>query len=479
VQRTLLILLVAASYLLLAGGRPWTLPPLLALAVLASLSSYRRTFSFPAACRPLDLALLGIAAIVALQLAPLPSALVAAVSPHAAGVRAALEFAPMTAPPAWTTLSLDPERTAAALASVALGILAFWTARAVFSAAGNTRSFCRALALMAALAAIAAVVQKAVAPKLLLFVVPPEARSTSPFGAFTNRNHFAAWLLLAATPVLGYLIARLRTHPEYARSWRLALKEFLASGAMMTAVSSVVTLGVMLVTLSRSALAGLGVAAVTAWHFGRPRMRFERTTLPARLGALGVLLLAATLFIDIDGWAGRLEQSFATEGLFGRLTIWRETWPIVGDFWLAGTGAGTYSEAMTHYQQTRMWVGSMQRWAHFNNAHSHYLQAASEGGLLLAIPVLAALAALVMLTRRAIRADKGEMFWVRVGAAAGLAGLAAQSIWEVSLTMPANAVQAGVLAGLVLCHRDPARGEPSMTPAKLTPVPAPVRVITA
>jgi hypothetical protein len=475
VQRTLLILLVAASYLLLAGGRRWTLGPLLALAVIAALASARRTFAFPANCRPLDLALLATVAIVALQLVPLPIAVVSLLSPHAAGVRAALEFAPMTAPPAWATLSLDPGQTAAALASVAIGILTFWTARAVFSVAGNTRSFCRALAVIAALAAVAAVVQKAVTPKLLLFVVTPEARSTNPFGAFTNRNHFAAWLLLAATPVHGYLIARLRTHPEYARSWRSALKEFLASGAMMTAVSSVVTMGVMLLTLSRSALAGLGVAALTGWRLGRPRMHFERTTLPTRLGALGVLLLAATLFIDLDGWASRLEQSFTTEGLFGRLTIWRETLPIAGDFWLTGTGAGTYSEAMTHYQQTRMWVGSMQRWAHFNNAHSHYLQVASEGGVLLIIPVLAALASLVMLARRAVLADKGEMFWVRVGAAAGLAGLAAQSIWEVALTMPANAVLAGVLAGLVLCQRDPARGEAPVTPGMLTPTPAPVR----
>jgi hypothetical protein len=47
------------------------------------------------------------------------------------------------------------------------------------------------------------------------------------------------------------------------------------------------------------------------------------------------------------------------------------------------------------------------------------------------------------------------MFWVRIGAAAGLAGLAAQSVWEVSLTMPANAVMAGVLAGLALSRREP------------------------
>jgi hypothetical protein len=126
---------------------------------------------------------------------------------------------------------------------------------------------------------------------------------------------------------------------------------------------------------------------------------------------------------------------------------------------------------MTYYQQTRMWVNSMQRWAHFNNAHSHYIQVAAEGGLLLAVPTLFALISLVTLARRTLRADKGEMFWVRVGAAAGLAGLAAQSLFEVALTMPANAVMCGVLAGLLLYRRDSRSGSVGSTPEMLTPHP--------
>ncbi len=123
---------------------------------------------------------------------------------------------------------------------------------------------------------------------------------------------------------------------------------------------------------------------------------------------------------------------------------------------------------MTHYQQTRFWVGSMQRWAHFNNAHSHYVQVAAEGGLLLTVPVLFALVWLWTLGRRALRGDRGEMFWARVGAAAGLVGLAVQSIWEVALTMPANAVLGGVLAGLLIYKREPSaayKQEPYVPPA--------------
>ena len=190
-------------------------------------------------------------------------------------------------------------------------------------------------------------------------------------------------------------------------------------------------------------------------------MRFERTRLPARLGLVGAALLITLFFVDVDGWADRLQQGFGVdqEG-FGRITIWRETLPMIGDFWLTGTGAGTYSDAMTQYQTTRLWVNSMQRWAHFNNAHSHYLQLASEGGMLLVVPVAVALGLLLRLGRQAVQADKGEMFWVRLGAAAGLAGLAVQSLWEVPLVMPANTVLCGVLAGLILHRRDVALPTP-------------------
>jgi O-antigen ligase len=458
VQRTLLILLVAASYLLLAGGRPWTLGPLLALAALAVLAAPARTLTFRRSWRLLDAALVAIALTLVVQLLPLPAVAVNALSPRAARVRSALQFTPlMPAPQDLVTLSVDQAATAGALGAVTLGILSFWIARALFGSGGHTRAFCRALAAIGAIAGVMALVQKAIAPKMLLFTIEPVARSTNPFGAFTNRNHMAAWLLLIAAPLAGYLIARMRIHDQDFRGhWRPWVRHFLVSGMALTALALVIVMGTLLATLSRSAVIGLGAAAVVAWRLGQPRMRIERSSLPVRLGAAGAALLAAMVFIDLDGWATRLQESFGEMPgtSLSRTTIWKETLPVIRDFPITGTGAGTYSDVMTQYQQSRVWVGSMQRWAHFNNAHSHYLQLVSEGGVLLAIPVVVALFAFVALARAAVLADKGEMFWVRVGAAAGLAGLAVQSIWEVALTMPANAVLAGVLAGLVLYQRE-------------------------
>lgn len=453
-QRALLLLLVAASYLLLAGGPKWTLPVLGGLAAAGVLAAPRRTLTFPDATRSLDLALIAVAAAIALQLVPLPSPVTSLLSPHTARLDEAVHFA--LAPPTswWQPLTIDTVATAYALGTVLLAIATFWIARATFGAGGQTRQFFRTLGLLAALAAAIAVVQKAIVPDLLMGLLRPVERNANPLGPFLNRNHFAGWLLLAAAGTVGYLIAHLHIHPAYRQGWRAAFKRFIASGALLSAIGVVIMVGALLMTLSRSAAAGLGASALVGGWLGKPRMRFERTNMPGILIGVGVVVLLLAAFIDIEGWLTRMQHSLGVAGEgFSRLTIWRESLPIIRDFYLTGTGAGTYGLAMGLYQESRFWVGSMQQWAYFNTAHSHYVQVLAEGGLLLALPVVTAMILAAKLGLAAIRTDKGEVFWMRVGAAAGLAGIAVQSIWEVPLVMPANAVLAAVLAGLLLHRR--------------------------
>jgi O-antigen ligase len=131
-------------------------------------------------------------------------------------------------------------------------------------------------------------------------------------------------------------------------------------------------------------------------------------------------------------------------GQEGRSVIWHDTMPLVRDFWLAGTGVGTYGTAMIVYQQAD------RNFVHFNQAHNHYLQVLAEGGVLLWGICAAAAFLFVRAARQRLRADRTGMLWLRVGAAAGLVGLAVSSIWETAARMPANAVLAAVAAAIVL-----------------------------
>jgi O-antigen ligase len=186
---------------------------------------------------------------------------------------------------------------------------------------------------------------------------------------------------------------------------------------------------------------GLAVALLLGAFLQR---RTEGTsTYAARWIVAGLAVAAMVTIARVDPAAilGRVEA--APVSAAGRLLIWRDTIPIVRDFWLTGTGAGTYETAMLVYQRASPGV-------RFNQAHNHYLQLAAEGGLLLCVPVAMALWHTARGAARRLAADHSGMYWIRAGAICGLAGVAAQSVWETGLTTPANALLAAIVAAIAL-----------------------------
>ena len=155
------------------------------------------------------------------------------------------------------------------------------------------------------------------------------------------------------------------------------------------------------------------------------------------------MLLGAVVLVwsDVGRLVDRLAQTLSSSS--GRVEIWRETRPLIRDFWPMGTGLGSYQRAMLIYQQS-------DRAFFVNHAHNHYLHALAEGGVLVAVPAGLALAALVRLARRRLTMDRTGVVWIRAGAVAGLCAVAVQSVWETGLRMPANAALAAVLAAVVV-----------------------------
>ena len=144
--------------------------------------------------------------------------------------------------------------------------------------------------------------------------------------------------------------------------------------------------------------------------------------------------------------------SGASVGLADRQTIWADTIPVLDDFWLTGTGVGTYQTSMAVYQRSHKGVI-------YNQAHNHYLQAAAEGGLLVGLPLVCALWLFLRDGATALARDTSGMYWLRAGAASGLTGIAVQSLLEGGLLTPANAVFSAVAAAILL--HVPGRSGPS------------------
>lgn len=397
--------------------------------------------------RLLDGAVILLLSACALQVLPLPRTLVSLLSPAALPMERA--FA-LVEPSGLRPLSIRPVHTLSA--GVILGgiCLLFFTARRVFDT-GGVRTVSRVVALTGLVLAAVALAQNATARGLMYWRFAAPREGPAPFGPFTNRNHFATWAILGLTLSVGYLAAHAAAHPPgKGGGWRARILAALDARAWMLVAASMLLIVATAVSLSRSGIIAITVALISCVLLmrshtggsGRSSRGVGYAAIVAGAGGLGVLTQVGP---------GALHARFGAAGtaVADRLAIWHDTLPVMRDFWLAGTGAGTFQTAMAVYQRSRPEVI-------FNQAHNHYLQVAAEGGILMGLPALLALGALVKAGRDSLRADRSPMYFVRAGAAAGLLGIAVQSVWETGLTIPANAALAAVVAA-VLVHR-PARG---------------------
>lgn len=136
--------------------------------------------------------------------------------------------------------------------------------------------------------------------------------------------------------------------------------------------------------------------------------------------------------------------------LASRLDAWRDGWDVIRAFPLAGTGLNTYPVAMLFYQARNPGF-------YMSRAHNDYVQLLAEGGALVAVPALVAMAALTLAIRRNLSAARTEArgYWIRAGAVVGLVALAVQETLEFSLQIPANALLFCTLAAIALSPVSP------------------------
>jgi O-antigen ligase len=249
---------------------------------------------------------------------------------------------------------------------------------------------------------------------------------------------------MAVPLTIGYGITRLRA--RHGRSGQAVDVAALWDGTTAwLAMSICLMAAALMVSLSRSGLTGfaVGLGSLAVLSRGRTNAR-GRVWLAA---GLVVIVAVAATYVNIGALTARVDEAF-TLGIGGRRAIWRETWPMVRDFWRAGVGVGAYERGMLVYQQSPrdlIW---------FNHAHNEYLQLAAEGGALLGVPVVIALLGAAWIAARRIREDVSAAYWLRAGAVSGLLAVLVQSIWETGLRMPANAVLFAFLAAVAVRRQD-------------------------
>ena len=176
-------------------------------AVLVVLTLLYRPWRAPGAAPPLHRWLIAIAAMMALQLVPLPELLIDRLSPAARGIWQSLSLTPVRGA---LPLSVDLTATLRALAIGGGSLLVFVLSRQVFTA-GGVRIAVRGVATIGLVLSAISLAQNATSHGLIYWRWDP-GEGPAPFGPFLNRNHFATWIVLAVPMCFGYLLAHSAAH---------------------------------------------------------------------------------------------------------------------------------------------------------------------------------------------------------------------------------------------------------------------------
>ncbi|MBK7864874.1 MAG: O-antigen ligase family protein [Archangiaceae bacterium] len=309
----------------------------------------------------------GVAALCALQLVPMPPALLSVVSPPSAGLR---EFAlvPLGLD-GWRPISLDTGATWRELGKHLLYAGAFLAAVHLASASRGARTI-----LVGAIAVSGTVVLSlAVIHPLLgldsLFGLYRFSSPTRLFTSFGNVNHLAGFLILCGILSVGLAI-------------EAADRRFRALWLVSSAICSV---GVLL-SLSRAGIAAYCaglllflIAIIATRHNRTPVDGEDLTTTALRWGgvALSVVVIGSFLLFD------KLIERFKDTPTYAlKLQIWPSAAAAAGEFWRTGMGRGVFEQGFTRFMPD-----------HLGKTYTHpenfVLQLSSELGLLAAALVIA------------------------------------------------------------------------------------------
>jgi O-antigen ligase len=259
-------------------------------------------------------------------------------------------------------------------------------------------------------------------------------------GTFINRNYFAGYLLMIIPLSVGFLFSREATRINRFRGWRERLVSLDGKMLLIGFAVIVMILG-LLFSASRMGIVSLLLSfTLLSLLFRNPSKehKFSRTSILI----LGLALLWAA-WIGLDFVISRFLTS--SEDFKGRWVFWVNTFQIIKDFPIFGSGLGTFT-----------WVFPMYRSFHLigvaTHAENDYLQLASEVGMigigLLLILFLFFFYKSISGIRSLSHRESGR--YIGIGSLVGILALMFHSIVERNIQVPSNAFLYTILWAIAL-----------------------------
>lgn len=369
----------------------------------------------------------------ALQLIPVPPEILTWLSPQHLHYTAN--------PQAWQPLSLDTGATLYKLQKSIAYALFFVLALAIVNTPYR-------LNLVAQVVVISGVFQAAYGVLVVLggksfdilniAAVANRTGLSSASGTFVSRNNFAGYLEMAIALGVGLLVTQILLSKDYYAGFRASVRNFvftMLSGKARLRVF--LALMVVALVLSHSRMgntaffASLGACGVVGlWLYRKHHKAKSLALLFASLIAVDVLILGS--WFGLDQLAERLETTELQHE--ERAFVFQNNLDVLRDFWLTGSGAGSYYSIFPNYQDN-------QSMGFYDFAHNDFLQTGIEYGLIGSL--FFGLIALLCFIK-AIQAQKQRHTAILKGmgfaAMMGIMSIMIHSSGDFNLQIPANAL---------------------------------------
>jgi len=252
-------------------------------------------------------------------------------------------------------------------------------------------------------------------------------------GLFVNRNHYAAMVNygLAMLSVGGFYAVYLKgSVASSLRHQILRVLDVILSRKLVWLCAVVISLVCLSLSTSRAAMLGLvgsfSIIVILAAIFDRQFRLSAKWLFLIAISVVGIIFLNGA-----DGILSRLEEGFLSIG--ERREQWRVTWQIIQQYWLFGTGAGTYSDVFQYYRE----FGGLRQTV-YDQSHSVFLQTLMEQGVIGFCLWLASIIAMFWCLFLGFRST-GSRYMRSVILGVGIAILMAllQSLVDFNLLLPA------------------------------------------
>jgi tetratricopeptide (TPR) repeat protein len=360
----------------------------------------------------------------------------------------------------WRTVSLAPSRTQVAglkfaAMTILLAIVTFYPFASPHFNEGNewfARRLVAGMLVTGFLLAAVGLLELETWNGRLLWLITPYSELTAggdtlrARGPFVDPDHYASYLgMIMPLAIVGTLWPRIVAEPKSAYGFRLfsGFTAALLAAAMLMSMSrgalvgSLVSLAVLLLVLFRSKTLDRDVTIVSL-----RKILFPLLTASVVI-ALGVALAGTLSRGQVDvRWHARNGSSEVSRD--SRPQVWLDTLKLVREFPLTGVGLGCYGEIFAHYQRPP--------WSPFvwDAAHDDYLQLAVETGIPGLMMLLAA--GLIVGHRIAISLPRLPLKNVLTlaGLIAGLSGPLFHELVDFPLQIPANATLFAIMLGATL-----------------------------